>query len=439
MRSLTNEQMTKELTQVRHDNRAGRIGRRIGMFLLTLVGGLVALISLLPVGLLPLVTAVPLPFFLLLAAADLALLGYLFVRAETVLLRTAVIGGLLAVSVLAVLLSQWYATTPPILGADGNPLPGSIAELEAVELNGRTQWISLRGQDTNKPVLLFLAGGPGGTQLAATRKMLGGLEEHFVVVNWEQPGAGKSYRAADFSSLTPEQYIADGHELTLYLLERFDEEKIYIMGESWGTLLGLWLVQDHPERYHAFAGIAQMVAFLETDTYDYNLALEIAEERGDTNTIDALRQQGPPPYYGDGVALKVTRYVMYLSQYMMQNPAITGPGYDTFGDIGAPEYGLYDKVNYFWGLLRTMETLWPQLWDVDMRQQVPQVDVPVYFMEGRHDVNAPPELAEDYLQKLDAPHKELIWFEHSGHSPWVDEAEKTVDVMVNTVLANTTP
>ena len=200
------------------------------------------------------------------------------------------------------------------------PLPGSIAALETVELNGREQWISIRGEDRSKPVLLFLAGGPGGSQLAATRMRLGELEKHFVVVNWEQPGAGKSYGAVDINNLTPDLYIEDGLALTQYLRERFDQEKITILGESWGSILGVWLVQRQPEWYDALAGAAQMVAFLETDTYDYNLALQIAAERGDTGKIAALEQQGPPPYYGDGVTWKVTEYIMYLSSYYGPEP-----------------------------------------------------------------------------------------------------------------------
>ncbi len=408
-------------------------GRRIGKGLLFFLGGLVALLSLLPVVLLPFVTAVPAAIVALLVLGDLGLLVLLFTRADTLPQRAAIVAGLIAVSVLAVLFSQSFATTPPITGADGQPLPGSIAELTAVELNGREQWITIRGHDMEKPVLLFLAGGPGGSQLAATRKVLGELEKEFVVVNWDQPGAGKSYAAADFNTLTPKQYLDDAHELTLYLRERFHEEKIYILGESWGSLLGIWMVQSYPQLYHAFFGAAQMVAFLETDTYDYNLALQVAQEQGDQGKIAALKKQGPPPYYGDGVAWPVIEYIMYLSSYMNSNPAITGPGYDTFGDIGSPEYGLVDKVNYVRGLLSTMNTLWPQLWDVDLREQATHLEVPVYFLAGRHDVNAPPHLVEEYMQTLAAPHKELIWFEHSGHSPWVDEAPKVVDVLLNIV------
>lgn len=437
MSTLTRKQVETKAPAGAKRSGIGRLGRGMGRFLLYLGGGLAALLSLLPVAALPFITAVPPALCLLLVLADAALLLVLFSRAETWGAKTAVLGGLLIVSLGAVLLSQWYATTPAIVGGDGEPLPDSVAELTPVELNGRDQWISIRGQDVDKPVLLFLAGGPGGSQLAATRKMLGDLEKHFVVVNWDQPGAGKSYRAADFATLTPEQYVADGQELTRYLQQRFDEEKIYLMGESWGSILGVWLVQERPQNYHAMVGLAQMVAFLETDTYDYELALQLAAEGGDAGTVEALREQGPPPYYGDGVAWKVTRYVMVLSEHMNGNPQIGGPGYDTFGDIAAVEYGLYDKVNYFRGLLQVMEALWPQLWEVDLRRDAPRLEAPIYFLEGRHDVNAPPHLVESYMQTLDAPHQELIWLEHSGHSPWVDEAGKVMDIMVNTVLADT--
>jgi pimeloyl-ACP methyl ester carboxylesterase len=404
---------------------------------LRLLAGLAVALSMLPVIVLPWISAVPWYLCALLAAADAGLL-VAAVRLGPGGTRLAALGGTVAVSVIAALLSQWFASTPPILGADGRPLSGSVAELAAVELNGRLQWITLRGHDVDKPVLLFLAGGPGGSQLAATRKHLGALEEHFVVVNWDQPGAAKSYLAADFATLSPETYIADGHALTQYLRERFGQERIYLLGESWGSLLGVWLVQRYPEDYAALVGVAQMVAFLETDRYDYALALDIARERGDVGKVRALERQGPPPYYGAGVARKAAEYLLYLSAYMNANPEIH-TNYDTLGDLAAPEYGLYDKVNYVRGLLRVMDVLWPLLWEVDLREEAASLEVPVYLLEGRHDVNAPPALAEDYIQGLEAPHKEIIWFEHSGHSPWVEEAEKVVDVMVNTVLAQTAP
>jgi CubicO group peptidase (beta-lactamase class C family)/pimeloyl-ACP methyl ester carboxylesterase len=414
-----------------------RLGRRVGMAVFTILGGLVGLLSLLPVALLPFITAVPLALCLLLVVADVGLLLYLFARTETWVMKTAVITSLVIVSVLAVLLSQWYATTPPILGADGQPLPGSIAELERVELNGRHQWITIRSHDAEKPVLLFLAGGPGGSQLAPVRRSLSKLEEHFIVVNWEQPGASKSFNVSDRKSLTPETYIEDATQLVSYLQTRFDEEKVYVLGESWGSALGIMLVQRHPELFHAFIGTGQMVAFLENDLLCYDFAMNWAHERGDTQKIEQLQQQGPPPYYGDGIAMKQAAYLMDTFNYMNQDPNIPNSGFNTFADLASVEYGLLDKVNWVRGPLDTLGVVYPHLWDVDFRQQAAQLDVPVYFLIGRHDVNAPVQLTEEYFELLDAPHKELIWFEKSGHTPWTTEPDLFVDAVVNTVLPST--
>ena len=107
--------------------------------------------------------------------------------------------------------------------------------------------------------------------------------------------------------------------------------------------------------------------------------------------------------------------------------------------LASSEYGLIDKVNWARGPLDTLGHVYPHLWDVDFRESAASLEVPVYFLLGRHDVNAPPSLVEDYFLKLDAPQKGIVWFEHSGHSPWTSEPEKFTDAMVNTVLAQTEP
>lgn len=347
------------------------------------------------------------------------------------------IAGFIVLGLLTIMFSQVSAYTPPILDVQGQPVPGSIATLEKVTLGNSEEWISLRGKNTNSPVLLFLAGGPGGSQLATARYALSGLEDHFVVVNWEQPGSGKSFDAVDRSKLTPERYISDAHELILYLKQRFNEPKIYLIGESWGSALGIMLVQRYPELFHAFIGTGQMVAFKETDILCYQFALRWAQERGDTAKVAQLQSQGPPPYYGTDVAWKEANFLMDTFAYMNQNPAIyTGKG-NTIRDILSPEYGLYDKVNWVRGPLDTLSYVYPQLWEVDFRQQATHLEVPIYFLIGRHDINAPVALTEEYYQVLEAPHKEIVWFEHSGHTPWTREPERFVDVVVNKVLVET--
>lgn len=403
----------------------------------TILLGIIILVLGLPIVLLPLSTPVPGWVWIPLGIAYIALIVLLFRLVPAWKGFTTGLAGMLVISILAVVISQALAFTPPITDANGNIIPGSIATLEKVELNGSQQWISIRGEDVNKPVLLFLAGGPGGSQLVTERRALGALEDHFVVVNWEQPGAGKSFDSVKRSTLSPERYITDGIALVNHLRERFDEEKVYLLGESWGSALGIWMVQRNPELFHAFMGTGQMVAFLETDLMCYDFAIQWAQARGDTKKVAQLQKQGPPPYYGKGMSLKEAAYLTDTYSYMNQDPAISDDGFNTFQDLAGSEYGLYDKVSWFRGVLETMDVVYPQLWDVDFRTQATQLEVPVYFLLGRHDVNAPPVLAEEYFELLDAPYKELIWFERSGHNPWVTESDEFVNVVVNEVLTET--
>lgn len=339
------------------------------------------------------------------------------------------------VNLALVVFTQLTASTPPITDENGKTIKNSIAELKAVELNGRRQWISIRGWDKNKPVLLFLAGGPGGTQMAAVRHELSELEKYFVVVNWDQPGSGKSYGAEKIDKITVQTYMDDGYALTEYLKERFAQEKIYLMGESWGSALGIFLIKAFPQSYHAFIGTGQMIDFSETERLDYQKAMEIAHEKGDEKVIEKLKKNGMPPYYGDNITWKSAVYLNYLSAYMASNPAIDNPGYNTLRDIGASEYGLVDKINYVRGIINTFNNVYQQLYEIDLRTDYNKLEVPVYFFLGRHDVNAPTVLVEEYLQVLQAPEKDIIWFEHSGHSPWINERDRFVEQVISTFLA----
>lgn len=388
-----------------------------------------ALVLLVPVLLLPVSTAVPPAVWIPLLAVDLLLLVWLIVRRRHPRVRPTAVGGLALVSVGAVVASQVLAATPPITGADGRPVPGSIASLERVTLNNSEQWITIRGRDVRNPVLLNLGmGGPGGGGFA-TRSLFEPLEEHFTVVSWDEPGTGKSYHAVPFEELSRDRFVADAAALTNLLRARFGQDRIYLYGVSWSSILGIWLVQEHPELFHAFVSNGQMVDTVENDRLGYELAVQHLERQGDTRGATRLRSNGPPPYRGEDV---VYRYVAYLD---VLNEIMGEPRLSLIVPIVpflAPEYGLVDKVNHTRGLIDSFNAVYPQLEDLDFRVQAPTLQVPVYFFVGQHDVNAMSFLVEDYYAALSAPHKELIWLE-GGHGLDGNTRDQFVDTMVHRV------
>lgn len=418
----------------RQNHKQQPLVKTIALILLRILVAIAIALVIFPVLLLPSTTTVPPSIQILFAMAEVAWLVTISRFGFTVPIVLVEVAGFVAITLLAIFASQIFASTPPILDAQGQAIPNSIAVMEKVKLSGAEEWVTIRGKDSRNPVLLFLAGGPGGTQLVTARRALTRLEDRFVVVNWDQPGAGKSFDAIDRSKLTPDRYITDAHELVLNLRQRFGKEKVYVLGESWGSALGLMVVQRYPELFQAFIGTGQMVAFLENDRICYDFALRLAQERGDTKQVEKLKQQGPPPYYGKDVLWKSAAYLSETFDYMNKNPAIANQGFNTLQDLAGSEYGLYDKLNFVRGLLDTFGVVYPQLWDVDFRKQATRLEVPVYFLIGRHDVNAQPKLTEEYFNLLTAPRKELIWFENSGHNPWMNETEKFVDTIVNKIL-----
>jgi pimeloyl-ACP methyl ester carboxylesterase len=414
---------------------AARLGRRLITAVGWALGLLIALLLGLPVILLPLTTAVPAWVWVPLALAGLAFIA-LPLRLRPIWPGAAFsLAGMLLVAILAVTASQAFAATPPITGPDGKPLPGSIAVLEKIDLNGAEQWITIRGHDASKPILLHLGmGGPGGGGFA-TRSFFEPLEKDFVVVSWDEPGTGKSYRAVPLDELTTQRFISDAHALTLYLRDRFKQDKIYVYGVSWTSILGIWLVQRYPELYYAYIGNGQMINTTQNDIMGYELAMDYLAEKDDAAALEALRRKGPPPYRGKGMLGKYVAYLDVLNDYM------GAPRYTVIVPIipfVAPEYGLLDKINHTRGLIDSFQVVYPQLEDLDFTTQAVKLDVPVYIFAGRDDVNAMSSLVEDYVNRLGAPHKQLIWLQ-GGHGLGTENLAQFTDVMVNTVLAETYP
>lgn len=339
----------------------------------------------------------------------------------------------LPVVVLAVALLR-PASTAPITGPDGRELPTSVAELITLPVGGHEQAVMLRGHDRDAPVLLFLEGGPGGTAIGAMRASGEPLEEDFVLAVWDQRGTGKSLSALEpTDTLTVEQMISDTLEVTDHLRERFGQERIYLVGSSWGSTLGVLAAQRAPEKYHAFIGTGQMVDQQETDRRMYAETLDWAERAGQDDFARRLRDNGPPPYedmlaYPD--ALSTNPEYREFPHGQDYDPASAYPA-----SLLAPEYTLTEQIRGMGGIIDTFSVLYPQLQDIDFRRDVPRLDVPVFVVLGEFESPGRSDLAREWFEVLDAPVKELVVFPRSGHTPHLDEPSRFHDFMTGVVLA----
>lgn len=336
------------------------------------------------------------------------------------------------------------ARTPPILAADGRPLAGSIAEIAMVPIGGAEQGVLIRGHNTANPVLLYLAGGPGQSSLPHPRVIFEDLEKDFTIVSWDQRGTGKSYAALDpTAGLTPERAVADTIELTDYLRQRFDEDKVYLLGESYGTILGVLTVQQRPDLYHAFIGSGQMVNVAETDRRIYHGLLANAEQTGDTKLAATMRAYGEPPYadipFANGFVM--TQYDRLYKPYTPPQSYIergASSGLDQFGVLGS-EYSLVEKVNVLRGLIDTFTVLYPQIQDIDFKRDAAKLDVPVYVLDGQAELAARRDLALEWFALLDAPQKRIFAFENAAHAVAFEEYEAFHRILLDVILPETYP
>jgi len=351
--------------------------------------------------------------------------------------KLTIIFGIIAAVLIAVIFLM-PARTDSIRNQNGEVIKNSIAEMEEIKLGGADQWLVIRGENKNNPVLLMLSGGPGSSELGRFLEFNQELEEDFTLVIWEQRGCGKSYSAAaDQESLNLNQYVSDVNELSEYLITRFNKDKIYLLGHSWGTIIGTMAVKEKPENFHAYIGAAQMVNIKETDLYMYNFVLEAAENKGDEKKVEKMIKAGPPPYYGEGMLKKYQLFLSsYADYYRAENPYVEKDSswYNLQSMFWFEEYTFIDKINFFRAMLNTFPTVYQQLQNIDFTVQARELKVPTYYLIGRHDYTA--RFIEDYFQKLNAPKKELIYFEHSHHGEIWSEADKFHEIMVNDVKNN---
>jgi len=360
-----------------------------------------------------------------------------------------IVGLLVAVVVIAAavifLRKPPEAYTPPITGAEGVTLPGSIAVIETVILGGVEQTVTIRGADITKPVLLFLHGGPGmpSSPWATWNNFHSDLEQNFIFVHWDQRGAGKSFS----KDLTPddvhlENFVNDTLELTDILRERFDQDKIFLWGHSWGSGLGFEVLRVNSEPYYAFIASAVRPEWNSTNRLGYEKVMELARQANDTEGIQALESIQPfDPTNPDHLQVMFQNFSQYLvGDFHTEGLEEAWLDYVLKGE--SPEY----PTTYIKQTLAGMDFSNHTKLEImnsgyDHATDFPVSTIPVHFIQGRYDYYCPGELAEEYYDSLEAPAKSFSWFENSAHDVYYDEPDlfnQKVISIVNDFLSEIT-
>jgi pimeloyl-ACP methyl ester carboxylesterase len=305
---------------------------------------------------------------------------------------------------------------------EGRPGTSGIASLEKITLGGVGQWILIRGTDVNAPLILKIHGGPGQAEMAAIGYN-SVLEQNFVVVEWDQRGAGKSASAVDpVREMTLERIVGDTLELTQLLLNRFHKEKLILVGHSWGSVVAAHAAQEAPQLYYAFVTTGLITDTQQgwIDTWRY--LVEEAGRRGNAEASRDLTEIGPPPY--GGVDQRHRREVFGRWIEELGASWHSARPLDRVGMIvAAPEYSWPEKLGFLPAADRSFSLLWPDLASVDLKVQIPRLEVPVFVAAGRFDHLAPTSVSRQWFDSLVAPKKVWRWFENSAHFPMFEEPE----------------
>ena len=325
----------------------------------------------------------------------------------------------------------------PFNDENGKPLPGSISEKVFVTINGVQQGMFIKSRDATHPVLLYLHGGM--PEYFLTQRYPTGLEDAFTVVWWERRGSGLSYSPnVPPETMTLEQFIADTLALTNDLRQRFGQEKIYLMGHSGGTFIGIQAAALAPELYWAYIGMSQMANQLTSEWLCYEYMLQQFKEQGNRSMVRKLEAApvtmtgGTPETYTASLRDTAMHRLGIGTTHDMKS-VVTGIILPSF--VHNPEYTLGEKVNTWRAKAASgVSLLWDTILATDLAKQVPELDLPVYFLHGIYDYTCSYTEAKAYFEKLKAPVKGFYTFEQSAHCPIFEEPEKALNILQQDVL-----
>jgi proline iminopeptidase len=314
--------------------------------------------------------------------------------------------------------------------------PHGVEELKTVEIGGIPQWLSVRGKDRDNPILLFIHGGPAFPEMPGSWFYQTPWEEFFTVVQWDQRGAGRTMTAstpeAVLEQVNVERMIADAVEVVDYLRKTYGKQKIFVLGHSWGSVLGLELARRHPSWLHAYVGMGQYIEREENERLGYEFALRAAREAGNEQAIAELTAIAPYPKPDKTIdIMEVVTQRKWLTYFGGMTRGRSSLDYEVNAKLLSPDYGLDDlKAAQFEGV--SVAKLLPEFVNIDFTN-VNRLDCPVFILAGRSDYAVSSVVASRWFSKLKAPSKKLVWFEQSSHMLQFEEPGKLLLTLVNDV------
>lgn len=320
-----------------------------------------------------------------------------------------------------------------MIGEDG------IDCIKTINIGGIEQTILMQGEDRTRPVLLVLHGGPSMplpgvsargcdyTIVTNTKELI----KHYVVVFWDQRGTGKSYhKSIPQETMAIAQFVSDTIELTDYLRAAFKQEKIFLVGHSWGTIIGYMAANAHPDKYYSYTGLSQIISWTENDRLSLAWVKARAQQENNKKALTELNAVGEPPFIDSVEQWKVLRKwqrqfgtLVYIDD-QIDHPGLAKIIWDM---LRSKLYTLKDLYNTFFKgfqLVYTTEFI-RSLPQINFAQSTPRVDLPVTFIHGTKDVHVFGQLVQQYYDTLEAPQgKQLIWMDKSGHAFHPDDTKE---------------
>jgi pimeloyl-ACP methyl ester carboxylesterase len=313
-----------------------------------------------------------------------------------------------------------------------------IDEAKAVEIGGIQQWITVRGRDRANPILLVIHGGPAAPDLPNRYLYEPSWADYFTVVQWDQRGGGKTFELNDPEAVAPtmtrERMIKDAEDLVAYLRVTYGKQKIFVLGHSWGSLVGLSLANRKPEWLYAYIGVGQIIDMHEGEKISYEWTLNEARRLSNQQAIKDLIAIAPYPETDGSVPLGKLGTERKWS--IVFGALIHGrKSYDTLENTEtiSPDYSETDFKAIDHGSAFTLPKLLPDMMSADFTR-VKKLNCPVLIFAGRYDYTVPSELAKRWFDQVQAPNKRFVWFENSAHMIYEEEPGRFLVHLVQDAL-----